>query len=365
MRQSIRKNNFDLIRLLAALQVLVFHTITHLKIQNNIVEYFSKYFLSLFPGVPIFFFISGFLIYGSFERNKNTIIRFFVNRFLRIFPALWFCLLLTVLILLIDFNRGLTPLLSKSFLTYIIAQLSFFQFYTPEILRFWGVGTPNGSLWTITVEIQFYIIVPILYILFSKKLSKFWLIFFILFTLSCLTNFYFGNLINKESLASKLMGVSVFPYFYYFLIGVIFKNFWRYLRSFFEQKIVFWLFFYLLFSYTNNFIFHFNTTSYYIQTPMNLIGDFILAGVTFSFAYSYRNISNKLLKNNDISYGLYIYHMLVVNFLVQRNYIGHGYYIFIVIIITMILALLSWVFVEKPCLKLKHITLIKRRKHDL
>lgn len=33
-----------------------------------------------------------------------------------------------------------------------------FQFYTGGWLRGYGVGVPNGALWTITVDIQFYIV---------------------------------------------------------------------------------------------------------------------------------------------------------------------------------------------------------------
>ena len=52
-----RLNNFDFIRLIAALQVALVHGITHLevKILNPFLD-----FLNLFPGVPIFFFSEWF-----------------------------------------------------------------------------------------------------------------------------------------------------------------------------------------------------------------------------------------------------------------------------------------------------------------
>ena len=53
-----RENNFDVIRVLASLQVIIIHCITHLEI-NSI---YNTYIIKLFPGVLMFFCMSGFLI---------------------------------------------------------------------------------------------------------------------------------------------------------------------------------------------------------------------------------------------------------------------------------------------------------------
>lgn len=92
-------NNFDLIRLLAALQVVFRHIFYDFDFQNSILNLIRDIILA-FPGVPIFFMVSGFLIYWSFERNQDNITKFFKNRCLRIYPALWVCLLITNCILL-------------------------------------------------------------------------------------------------------------------------------------------------------------------------------------------------------------------------------------------------------------------------
>lgn len=39
-----------------------------------------------------------------------------------------------------------------------ITESIFMQFWTPDSLCGFGVGTPNGSLWTICVIVQFYIV---------------------------------------------------------------------------------------------------------------------------------------------------------------------------------------------------------------
>ena len=56
-----RENNLNLIRLLAALQVAISHSLTHLDIKTEWLLFLNNNFFKYFPGVPIFFFISGFL----------------------------------------------------------------------------------------------------------------------------------------------------------------------------------------------------------------------------------------------------------------------------------------------------------------
>lgn len=89
MNTISRRNNFDIIRLLAALQVTIGHGLHILQIGGG--DFLSL--CDLFPGVIIFFTISGFLITMSWERSK-TVEKYARNRFLRLFPALFDALLL-------------------------------------------------------------------------------------------------------------------------------------------------------------------------------------------------------------------------------------------------------------------------------
>ena len=60
------RNNFDLIRLLAASQVAITHSAEHLNLHSWVFDA-----LRFFPGAPIFFFISGYLIYASYANIKG------------------------------------------------------------------------------------------------------------------------------------------------------------------------------------------------------------------------------------------------------------------------------------------------------
>jgi peptidoglycan/LPS O-acetylase OafA/YrhL len=79
----------------------------------------------------------------------------------------------------------------------------------------------------------------------------------------------------------------------------------------------------------------------------------LMALFVVSFAYSHRGMSERLLRGNDISYGVYVYHMLVVNAFVELGWTGHRAALGAAAGLTMLLALASWRFVERPSLRLK------------
>ncbi len=64
-------------------------------------------------------------------------------------------------------------------------------------------------------------------------------------------------------------------------------------------------------------------------------------------------ISNPLPIKFDISYGLYLYHMLVANFILKINQFYQFNIFFIYFFLSIVLAFTSWYFIESPILKLK------------
>src|SRR5262245_45203803 len=79
------RNNFDLLRLFAACQVVSMHAGEWLQLP---IPAALGHLLTLFPGVPIFFVISGFLVTASFVNSDSTA-QYFAKRALRIYPAMW------------------------------------------------------------------------------------------------------------------------------------------------------------------------------------------------------------------------------------------------------------------------------------
>ena len=110
-----RANNFDLIRLFAATQVMLFHGAAHLHLSVP----FPLSVLAPFPGVPIFFVTSGFLIAASYDRSAD-LADYARRRVLRLAPGLWGCIAVTSAILLalgykVATGAGLTWVVAQMF----------------------------------------------------------------------------------------------------------------------------------------------------------------------------------------------------------------------------------------------------------
>jgi peptidoglycan/LPS O-acetylase OafA/YrhL len=333
-------NNFDLLRLFAATQVVFMHATSHLEHSYSVLS-----FLSYFPGVPIFFFLSGFLIYGSYEsssNNKNPIRNFYLKRVLRLYPGLWGCLFFSIFLVWCSGYFGNISLNIKEIMLWLVAQMTAFQFYNPDFLRGFGAGTLNGALWTISVELQFYLLVPLVYKLMQQKkvviLST--ILIFIVFNIF---NDYFND---KDNIILKLINVSFAPWFYMFLVGAFFAKFKEYISSILSINI-----FVLFVAFVS---------MYYMSDYFGLdwgnkthpIGYALMISIVIHAAYVNPTLSDRILGRNDISYGVYIYHMPVINYILYIY--GPGEVQFISAILgTLFLAVMSWFIIERPSLRLK------------
>ena len=333
-------NNFDLIRLFAASQVAVTHAAHHL-------DYHAKWLsvLSLFPGVPIFFFISGFLIYPSLGKSLNSpqpLRNFFVKRALRLYPALIVCFLFSLAVLwfsgylaTVDFSPG-------QFFAWALTALTFMQFYNPEFLRDFGVGVINGSLWTISVELQFYVLTPLVYFAF-RRFGPWW---FVAITAFILPNVAHEWFVGDKTLLEKLITVSFVPWFYMFLLGAFLACRPDIVRMILRLPLllllllfvgVWWLSLELGMGWGNG---------------INPVGYVLLVGIILKLAYTNPEFSDRMLRRNDISYGVYIYHMPIINLLLAQEFLGlKGFAL--ALAATIVVALLSWLLVEQPALRLK------------
>ncbi len=142
---------FDSLRAIAALSVLLGHTVT----QHYTLSEHRKLFLGAVQvadqGVAIFFLISGFLLYRPFlvARLGGRPIRlrdYARRRFLRIVPAYWVAL---SLFLLAGFVTGVTGRNWWEF-------YGFAQVYSPQ-----SIASGIGVAWTLCIEVSFYVILPL------------------------------------------------------------------------------------------------------------------------------------------------------------------------------------------------------------
>lgn len=347
--QAFRFNNFDLLRLIAAMQVVVLHSVGILKIDPNSAVNGLLQFIHLFPGVPIFFFISGFLISKSYESN-HKIYEYSQNRILRLYPALIICVAFSMVLIFISGYMATVDASAFDWSFLFLAKTTIAQFYNPDFMRAYGDGVLNGSLWTITVELQFYFMVPIIYMLFklhgSKKTNLKLIALIVIFLL---INRIYANIPAEyhNEVAYKLFRVSFFPWFYMFLIGMFVQKNFEFFYKFLAGRFVLIFLLYIFIGYL--------AKTYHLELGNNLnpVIFIFLVVLIFSFAYSFTNLSNRLLKGNDISYGTYIYHMPVINFMLYHGLTEDFKYAIYVFFITIMLALISWCFIEKKSLALK------------
>ena len=154
-----KRNGLNLVRLVAAITVLVSHVGW---LAGNDISWVRM----MGPkAVAVFFGISGFLISHSWEKSPNFL-HFIRNRLLRLWPALIVVLVLTALIfypayLFLNPSSAQSVRVAPAFL-YIVKNLFFHQFQTQI------AGTPynpnssywNPSLWTLEFEMYCYILTP-------------------------------------------------------------------------------------------------------------------------------------------------------------------------------------------------------------
>ncbi len=345
-----QSNNFDLIRLAAALQVAYFHC----------AELFGTFMsdrpfsslVSKFPGVPVFFFISGYLISKSFETNSNWR-EYAWNRALRIYPALVVCFALSLTaIWLSGFFSG-RDVPRGEFIAWIAAQLTIGQFYNPTFINqppIWGL---NLSVWTISVELQFYVLVPLMYSFLGLARMPVRRANLILFCAIA------AFLAVSEVGTAKIPGMGgahlpqipaalFVPYFYMFLVGILFQKNSAILRRWFAGRFVYVFLAYCALALLTTHELHWALNN--SPEPLLFFG---LALVTFAAAFSAPKLSERLLRKNDVSYGLYIYHHPVINVLVLTGVLGGRAGVATALALSVALAYASWRLIEKPALTLK------------
>lgn len=335
--RKLTPNNFDLIRLFAASEVALKHMLLHLELGAGWVER-----LSILPGVPIFFFVSGLLIFQSY-RNSGDLGTFAMNRIYRLFPGLLLCLLVGILLAAALGALTVDEMLSPTFAIWVIAQSTIGQFFNPEFLRDFGVGVLNGSLWTVSVEIQFYIATPIIALLVLR-----WPI---LWAVGLVTSILFNIALGAmapDTIGAKLLMVTFLPWIYMFIGGA-----WLSTRRDIIDRLVALSWLQVLAIFAGSI-----AISWLIDVPFtgNDIGPIAFIGVVvvvMKAAYARPTLSDSLLRRNDLSYGIYIYHMLFVNAAVEMGWIGTGWGLAAVILATVGAAAVSWFFFEKKALAMK------------
>ena len=352
-----RNNNFDLLRLFAAFQVVYIHSVAHLALPPGGVLYVV---LSCFPGVACFFVISGFLVTDSYLRSES-VGNYIFKRALRIYPALVVNLIVIDLVMYV--TGGLLaiqwPARYAAFFSVVAVTASHeIGAWATQIPATYGPSSfftamPSGVLWTLTVELSFYVVLPIILSLYqsSKTIGLVSIIGLAVASFAVASQTTSAYL-EAHSLADCHVGL----YFWIFALGILARLEWARLSHIFNGKLVIWAATYGVVTYTL-LQFHGSVTSLNYKISVDAIVFVrvtLLAGLILSAAYSFKSAST-VLRGNDLSYSIYLYHMLIVYSLIGVGLTAQWWLWFVVYGCAALIAAISWFLIERPMLRLKYL----------
>jgi peptidoglycan/LPS O-acetylase OafA/YrhL len=351
-----RVNNFSLLRILFAISVIWTHSYDLIDGNSFRHIFFRIFGTGSLSGLAVdgFFILSGYLIVRSYLNSSPA--RYLAKRVLRIYPG--FIVAFIVSIILAQFFSGHSLVLPvKNFLHNII-RMFFLQ--TPGLIDPYPgsySANANGSMWTIAYEFRCYLAVMVLGLLGFLRRPRlvFWISFSLLLVLFLFPEGVWPPTV-EHSAGSMGAGRWMLERLQEMTLGVPFQNL-RLLTMFFAGAMYFYF----------RDIIPFNRTNAAIAALMLIICLFFrnvaepgFAGfgsyLIFWFALHVHPLKiSKLLNKTDISYGMYLYASPIQKvFVAQFPGIQH-YQLFISgLLLSSIAGYLSWIFVEKPCLKLKY-----------
>lgn len=335
-----RDNCFDFLRFAFALNVVLGH-LTGISLFPELRSY--MFLFNTYLSVTGFFVISGFLIAQSYDHS--TLKSYFTKRARRLLPAYIFIIITCAIGLCGLSTFSVTDYFSSpDFWKYLGANLCFLNFLHPSLPGVFDSPiisdtSVNGALWTLKIEVGFYLILPLLMI-WLKKNKRPWLIMLIIYLLaiiyrnglSALGEYYQNNL--YIFLARQLPG-----FMSYFGIGIL-AYFYKDLFLLYKKYIILPAIIIFAVEY------HFGVE---IFTPL------AWGLIVLWAAYSLTALNN-FAKYGDISYGIYIYHVPILKTLLTLGVFtsigiwpASTLYIFCVVSV----GLCSWHLLEKRVLQRK------------
>ncbi|MCC8160317.1 MAG: acyltransferase [Oscillospiraceae bacterium] len=330
IKYDFANNCFDLLRLYSAFYVMTVHIMRHVRMVE------ASHIFDWFTGVTMLFCISGFLVPASMERSKN-VWEFLKKRVLRIVPSLWICIIVGVLVAAAFCGF----VFNKTFVTWFLGQLVFIRdFPQPNFITDFGIGNFQGNLWTMIFTVQFYIITAVIYKFLKNKKLWVWILILAVSMALNLVVPYLQEILPETG--RSIISHSCIPYFYMYFAGwFMYRYRERIVPVLARTKILCLVLFVVRALYCEKF-------GVRVGEYRDIIQMLLLCMMTVGFGYSFGKIRFKF----DLSYGLYLYHMIVVDIFVHTGMVGETKYIIAVYVVTVLLALVSHYLVDDTVAKL-------------
>jgi peptidoglycan/LPS O-acetylase OafA/YrhL len=346
----------DGLRFLAIICVVILHLRSYLIKHSNFqgqssdFHFLKSLFLRGDIGVSLFFIISGFILaipFANFyilNQNKVNIKNYFLRRLTRLEPP--YIIVMTALLFFyvyavksISLFDGILRFLSSVFYVH--------NFIYPDQRPFL-----NGVAWSLEIEVQFYILAPIIAYLFLIKETKLrrGLMIALIF-ISLLFNFFILN----------FKFISIINFFHFFLVGFLLADLYISKSFLFKKtKLDYLIATFLLIS-----IFIFRTANFettfqkFIFELVRLICVFLLYYYII-FHKIFKFFSHKIITNiGGMCYSIYLLHVpiiivfgkIILKFsFSNNNFINISIYSILIIVIILFISSMFFLFVERPCM---------------
>lgn len=223
--------------------------------------------------------------------------------------------------------------------TFAFTQGSFLQFWTLEFLRGYGCGCPNGALWTICMIIQYYLVAyPLQRWLIDKPVRTWSLLLGLSIVIGILSKPLVPIL---PMMVGKLYDQLIFRYFWLFFLGAFVGRYSKDVLPYIKKCFLLLLLLFGVMMFSNIDI----TIGHYGVIRSSL---FCLGALGLAYVCPWLNVKI------DISYAMYIYHMIVVNIFIELGLTGLKLYLAGAVIIVLIVSFVSTLTIGQFSKSWKH-----------
>jgi peptidoglycan/LPS O-acetylase OafA/YrhL len=290
-----------------------------------------------------FFVISGLLIYRSYVHSPS-VASYLDKRVRRIYPAYFTIVALAAFALWPLSTLPSSQYFGAGFWKYLGANLVFLNFLAPSLPGVFtsNVVTPvNGALWTLKIEVAFYLFVPIMHYLCGRFGTK--RIMGLIFCLSCIWKYGFTFLASIDGLQSadgsrniyEKLEVQLPAQLVYFIAGVLLLLYFERLKLHFRAIACVTVGLFLL-------------DHWFTRGTLDVLW---ISGLVFVFGF-WRYFGN-FARFGDFSYGAYIVHWPILQTMVFFGLRGLPPAVFLVLSLFFVglASILMWHLVESRFLK--------------
>jgi len=365
--QRYYRPELDLLRLIAFLWVFGVHRMDMAPIDTT--KYYWGYQISLVGvfALPVFFLLSAFLITELLTREKELtgtihLKSFYVRRMLRVWP-LYFAFFFG-LVLLTNLFPGIGHISPAAQAAFCLFSGNWYI-----CMNEWIPCYPVNPLWSISVEEQFYILIPLISVYDGRSVLK--LVAFLFIGIAYLFLIYYG-LHPTTGFSSEW--TNSFVHFQFFSAGILLSIFLKGRQPRLPLVVRFFMAIAALGCWMVAFmVCGIHADGPHLSNVFESVGGWLLVllGVVLLFL-SFLGIASGFLPRplvylGRISYGLYVFHAMlfylvyntfkdemtqlskVLHLYEWRNSVSAA----VALLFTIIIAMLSYHFFEQPFLRLK------------